>query len=124
MMVDVVGVRDSLVVVGVVGGTEDVVGGVELVVGTLDDVVEVVLSTEEEVGMAELVVGSSVDEVVGGCSVLGIEVELEAIANCLKTSFRGRLRFRSRSAGTQCWDCFAFGKSVGRALCLFVDGGV
>ena len=59
------------------GAAEDVVGGVELVVGTIDDEVVVVLSIEEEVvGMAELVVGRSVDEVVGGTSVLGTEVGL------------------------------------------------
>ena len=77
VIVEIVGVRDVLVVVGVVGAAEDVVGGVELVVGTIDDEVEVVLSIEEEVvGTTELVVGRSVDEVVGGTSVLGTEVGL------------------------------------------------
>jgi hypothetical protein len=82
---------------------------------------EVVSIVEEEDWIIELLVLIIVGEVVG--SVVEI-VELEAIANCLKTSFRGRLDYRSRSAtaGTLSWECFVFGKSVERALCLLVGG--
>jgi len=115
-------VTDVLVVGADVGTVEDVVVDVELLVGMVEEMVEEVVGIEEElVGMTELLEKIIEDDVVDD-SVVGI-VELEAIANCLKTSFLGRLRFRSRSApaGTQYWDCFVFGKSVGRALyCLWM----
>lgn len=74
MMVDNVGGRDTLKLVGIGGAAEDVVGGAaELVVGILDvgGMEEVVSIEEEVVRMLELLVVMIIEEEVGGGSVLG-----------------------------------------------------